>query len=147
MTQLKDRLYKVFTRLHLAVFLGSKGRLFGRAMGMPIVGLQTIGRRSGQRRTTTLAAPIVEDDRVVLVASFGGDERHPAWYHNLRANPAVQVTLRGRTRPLMARTATGTERSALWERIVAVYDGYGRYQDRTDRQIPVVVLEPEPPAA
>ncbi len=142
MMRAKDALYRAFTKLHGAVFFRSKGRVFGRAAGMTVVGLLTIGRKTGQRRTTILTAPIAEDDRVVLVASFGGDDRHPAWYHNLRADPEVQVTLRGTTRPLIARTATGPERVALWEEIVKIHGGYGRYQQRTDRQIPVVVLEP-----
>lgn len=78
----------------------------------------------------------------MLVASFGGDDRHPAWYRNLRANPDVEVLLRGRTRSVHARTATGAERDELWARIVRIYEGYDRYQRRTDRQIPVVILEP-----
>ncbi|MEV0066388.1 nitroreductase family deazaflavin-dependent oxidoreductase [Amycolatopsis sp. NPDC050768] len=141
-SRLKDVFYKAATKMHAAVFMRSRGRVFGHAMGMPVVGLVTIGRKSGQRRITTLAAPIVDDDRVVLVASFGGDDRHPAWYHNLRANPDVQVTLRGTTRPMVARTAAGDERTTLWERIVSVYPGYERYQQRTARRIPVVILEP-----
>lgn len=139
--RIKDVLYKFSTRLHVAVFFGSKGRVFGRAMGMPVVGLVTVGRKTGQRRTTMLTAPIADDERIVLVASFGGDDRHPAWYRNLRANPDVEVLLRGRTRSVHARTATGAEREALWARIVKIHAGYGRYQRRTDRQIPVVVLE------
>jgi len=140
--RVKDAIYKAGTRMHVAVFTRSRGRVFGRAMGMPVVGLVTVGRKSGQRRTTTLTAPIVEDGRVVLVASFGGDDRHPAWYHNLRANPGVEVMLRGTTRPMVARIATEEERGRLWGRIVSVYPGYGRYQQHTDRQIPVVILEP-----
>ncbi|WP_427892078.1 nitroreductase family deazaflavin-dependent oxidoreductase [Kribbella sp. GL6] len=143
----KDLLYKFSTKLHVVVFFRSKGRVFGRAMGMPVVGLVTVGRKSGQRRTTTLAAPIADDERVVLVASFGGDDRHPAWYRNLRSNPDVQVLLRGRTRSLRARTATGPEREALWSSIVKIYEGYERYQRRTERQIPVVILEAAPQRA
>ena len=142
MMRAKDVLYRAFTKLHGVVLFRSKGRVFGRAAGMTVVGLVTIGRKTGQRRTTILTAPIAEDDRVVLVASFGGDDRHPAWYHNLRADSEVQVILRGTTRTLIARTATGPERVALWEKIVKIHGGYGRYQQRTDRQIPVVVLEP-----
>jgi deazaflavin-dependent oxidoreductase (nitroreductase family) len=142
MSRVKDALFRASTRLHVAVFFRSKGRVFGRAMGMPVVGLVTTGRRSGQRRATTLAAPIIEDGRVVLVASFGGDDRNPAWYHNLRADPQVQVTQRGGTRWMVARTAADDERATLWPRIVSVYQGYQRYQERTARQIPVVILEP-----
>ena len=140
--RIKDALYRTLTKLHVAVFLRSKGRVFGRAAGMTVVGLVTVGRKTGQRRTTPLTAPIADDDRIVLVASFGGDDRHPAWYHNLRANPEVQVTLHGSTRTLIARTATGPERVALWDKIVKIHEGYGRYQQRTDREIPVVVLVP-----
>src|SRR4051812_38433568 len=103
MSRVKDALYKAGTRLHVAVFFRSKGRRVGRAMGMSIVGLTTVGRKSGHRRATPLAAPIAEHDRVVLVASFGGDDRPPAWYHNLRASPQVQVTFRGATRAMGAR--------------------------------------------
>jgi deazaflavin-dependent oxidoreductase (nitroreductase family) len=136
-------LYKAATGFHRAVFNVSKGRIFGKAFGMPIVKLVTTGRRSGKERSTMLAAPIVEADRVVLVASFGGDDRHPAWYLNLRANPEVRVTVAGSTRAMIARTATEEERDELWPRITSVFEGYARYQGRTERPIPVVVLEPK----
>jgi len=139
----KDALYKAATGFHRAVFNVSKGRIFGKAFGMPIVKLVTTGRRSGKERSTMLAAPIVEADRVVLVASFGGDDRHPAWYLNLRANPEVRVTVAGSTRAMIARTAAEEERDELWPRITSVFEGYARYQGRTERPIPVVVLEPK----
>ena len=138
----KDALYKMSTGIHRAVFNVSKGRIFGKAFGMPIVKLVTTGRRSGKERSTMLAAPIVEADRVLLVASFGGDDRHPAWYLNLRANPEVSVTIAGSTRTMVARTATEEERAELWPRITSAYGGYTRYQERTERRIPVVILEP-----
>ena len=78
----------------------------------------------------------------MLVASFGGDDRHPAWYLNLRANPVVRATIAGSTRAMIARTATEEERAELWPRITSVFEGYARYQARADRQIPVVILEP-----
>jgi deazaflavin-dependent oxidoreductase (nitroreductase family) len=76
------------------------------------------------------------------VASFGGDDRHPAWYLNLRANPEVRVTIAGSTRTMIARIATEEERAELWPQIISVFEGYARYQKRTERPIPVVVLEP-----
>jgi hypothetical protein len=79
----KDALYKVGTGIHRAVFNASKGRIFGKAFGMTIVELVTTGRRSGKERATMLAVPIVDGGRLVPVASFGGDDRHPAWYLNL----------------------------------------------------------------
>jgi hypothetical protein len=75
----KDTYYKVGTRIHRAIFNISKGRIFGRAFGMPIIELVTFGRRSGKARATMLSVPIIDGDRLVLVASFGGDDRHPAW--------------------------------------------------------------------
>lgn len=90
-----------------------------------------------------LAAPIVEGDRLVLVTSFGGDDRYPAWYLNLKATPEVRATTAGSTRTMIARTATDEERAQLWPQITSRYQGYARYQERTQRQIPVVILEPK----
>ena len=140
-TTSKDALYKVATGIHRAVFNISKGRIFGKAFGMPVVELVTTGRRSGKERLTMLAAPIADPDRVVLVASFGGDDRHPAWYLNLQANPEVRVTTAGSTRTMNARIATDEEKDELWPQITSRYQGYADYQKRTERPIPVVILE------
>jgi deazaflavin-dependent oxidoreductase (nitroreductase family) len=137
----KDAFYKVGTGIHRAVFHASKGRIFGKAFGMPLIELVTTGRRSGKERSTMLAVPITNGDRLVLVASFGGDERHPAWYLNLQANPEVRATTAGSTRTMIARIATEEERADLWPRITSVFEGYARYQKRTERPIPVVILE------
>src|SRR5829696_9334447 len=102
----KDTFYKAGTRIHLALFNFSKGKIFGKASGMPFIELVTTGRRSGKERSTILTAPIVEGERMVLVASFGGDDRHPAWYLNLRSDPEVRVTIAGSTRTMVARIAT-----------------------------------------
>jgi deazaflavin-dependent oxidoreductase (nitroreductase family) len=109
---------------------------------MPLIELITTGRRSGKERATMLSVPIIDGDRLVLVASFGGDDRHPAWYLNLRANPEVRVTIAGSTRTMIARIATEEEKAELWPQITSVYEGYAHYQKRTDRPIPVVILEP-----
>jgi deazaflavin-dependent oxidoreductase (nitroreductase family) len=109
---------------------------------MPFIELLTTGRRSGKQRSTILSVPIVDGDRLVVVASFGGDDRHPAWYLNLQANPAVGVTIAGSTRAMIARSATEEERAALWPQITSNFEGYARYQRRTARQIPVVILDP-----
>jgi deazaflavin-dependent oxidoreductase (nitroreductase family) len=138
----KDAFYKVGTGIHRAIFNVSKGRIFGKAFGMPFVELLTTGRRSGKERSTMLSVPIVDGDRLVLVASFGGDERHPAWYLNLRANPEVRVTIAGSTRTMIARSATEEERVELWPQITSTFAGYARYQERIDRKIPVIILEP-----
>ena len=140
---LRDGVFRVVTGLHRAVFRVSRGRLLGRAGGMPVVILTTVGHRSGRKRRTILTAPLVEADRVVLVASYGGHSHNPRWYQNLLVHPEVGLTVAGkRERPMRARVAGRDERTDLWPRIVNAYPGYARYQERTDRRIPLVVLEP-----
>ena len=89
-----------------------------------------------------LTAPVHDDQRVVLVASKGGDDRDPQWYRNLRANPDVEITIDGETKKMQARTASVEEKAALWPDIVATYKGYASYQKRANRDIPVVICEP-----
>ena len=89
-----------------------------------------------------LTAPVHDNGRYVLVASKGGDDRHPNWYLNLVAHPEVELTVRGSTLLMRARTATPAEKAELWPRIVGAYSGYATYQTKTSRDIPVVICEP-----
>ena len=89
-----------------------------------------------------LTSPLQEGDKVVLIASYGGDDRHPAWYLNLRDKPDVEATMSGSKQPMRARTATEAEKAEMWPKIVSTYKGYAGYQEKTDRDIPVVILEP-----
>ena len=120
----------------------SGGRVLNSAFGMPAVELRSVGRKSGRIRTTMLTAPVVDGDRVVLVASKGGDDRNPDWYQNIMANPEVELAMAGESRQMRARTATSDEKADLWPRIVSAYKGYGGYQRRTERDIPVVICDP-----
>ena len=138
----KDRVAKAVTGIHKAIFRASRGRVLGRAGGMPVIQLTTTGRRSGQPRTTMLTSPVGDGDTMVLVASYGGDDRHPAWFLNLRDNPDVEVTTEGRTRRMTARIASPEEKVQLWPRVTAAYKGYGGYQEKTTRDIPLVILSP-----
>ncbi len=133
---------RLFTGAHRQVFDLTKGRLAGKAFGMPVVKLTTKGRKSGQPRDTMLTTPLHDAGRIVLVASANGADQHPAWYLNLRRDPQVTATLEGRSRPMVARTASAEEKAELWPQIVAAYKGYAGYQTKTDRNIPVVILEP-----
>ncbi|TFD60593.1 nitroreductase family deazaflavin-dependent oxidoreductase [Cryobacterium sp. Hh7] len=146
MTTLRNRVTDLTMRamngVHRMLLALSGGRLGWTIGTMQTVELHTIGRSSGLPRSTMLTAPIHENGRYVLVASKGGDDRHPFWYSNLVAQPDVDLTIRGVTRPFRARTATSAEKAALWPRIVAAYPGYGAYQGRTERDIPVVICEP-----
>jgi deazaflavin-dependent oxidoreductase (nitroreductase family) len=120
----------------------SQGRLTFSRLFYPTLLLTTTGARSGLPRATPLIY-FRDGERIVLVASNYGDERHPAWYHNLRANPRVLVTVGGREAPYSAREALGAERDELWRQAVAFYGGYAAYQRRAPaRLIPIVVLEP-----
>lgn len=138
----KDLTARWLNVVHRALVKGTGGRIGGTGFGMPVVILTTTGRKSGKERTTMLTAPLHDDDRVVLVASYGGDDRHPAWFLNLRDNPDVGLELRGKKRRMVARVADEKEKDALWPEVVAAYKGYADYQTKTDRDIPLVILEP-----
>ena len=133
---------KLVNAIHRPLFRLSKGKLMGKGAGMPVLVLTTTGRKSGQKRPTMLTTPLQFGDSIVLVASRGGDDRHPAWFLNLQANPTVEVEMGGATRTMTARVADAAEKAELWPKIVADHDNYAGYQAKTDRDIPVVVLTP-----
>jgi deazaflavin-dependent oxidoreductase (nitroreductase family) len=126
---------------HRTLLLMSGGRFPHRIAGMQTLELHTIGRKTGQRRATLLSSPIHDDQRVILVASKGGYPEDPIWYKNLVANPDVEITIEGTTRRMRARTASKEEKAELWPDIVRVNKGYDGYQQRTARDIPVVICE------
>jgi deazaflavin-dependent oxidoreductase (nitroreductase family) len=117
---------------------GEVGSIWRR--GSKILLLTTTGRTSGEPRTTPL---IYEDagDRLVIVASKGGSPQDPGWYRNLVKDPKVELQVKGDVFPAHARTATGDEREQLWELAARQWPDYDAYQQKTDREIPVVVLE------
>jgi deazaflavin-dependent oxidoreductase (nitroreductase family) len=139
---LADIGFRIMSGGHRAILRATGGRVLDRALGMQMVELHTIGRVSGQPRSTMLAAPIIAPDRVVLVASKGGDARDPDWFRNLLAHPDVDLTVSGQRRPMRARQATPEEKATLWPEVVAAYRGYASYQRRTTRDIPLVILAP-----
>jgi len=110
---------------------------------MTVLDLTTIGRRTGQARSVLLPSPVQEGETWVIVASRGGDDHHPAWFLNLREHPDVEVRMQGKPKQSMrARVATPQERTRLWPRVTATYKGYAGYQEKTGREIPLVLLEP-----
>jgi deazaflavin-dependent oxidoreductase (nitroreductase family) len=137
-----DMLTKSMNRAHRLIWKVSGNRLLRNPFGMPAVELHTTGRKSGQRRTVILTTPIYDDSRIVVIASKGGDDRHPDWYTNLVAQPDVEITKDGVTAPYRARTATPEEKAEMWPLVTKAYKGYAGYQRRTDRDIPVVICEP-----
>jgi len=117
----------------------SRGRV-AMTFGMPTLLLTTIGRKSGKRRSTPLLYIKHEDDLVVIGTRFGNPS-HPAWYLNLKANPAGEVTLGGQQFPVTMREAREDERPLLWDKATQMYGGFERYAKRVgDRKIPVLVL-------
>jgi len=141
-----DRLFwRVFgagTQAHVLGYRLSHGLVGHRVPGAPpSLLLDHVGARTGKRRTTPLAY-LSDGDAHVIVASKGGHPKHPAWFHNLRANPDTTIQVGSRRIPVHARVAEPEERARLWPRVVDMYSGFAAYQRRTDREIPLVILEP-----
>jgi F420H(2)-dependent quinone reductase len=143
---LADRTWPVTRRLmaaHTALYKASGGRIGHTAPGLPtMLLLDHVGAKSGKRRT----APLLyfrDGDDLVIVASKGGYPKHPAWFHNLKANPETSVQVGREKRAVRARVASEAERERLWPMAVRSYRGYRDYQERSKgRTIPLVVLEP-----
>jgi deazaflavin-dependent oxidoreductase (nitroreductase family) len=118
---------------------GAEGHIWRE--GSTVLLLTTRGRRSGEPRTTPLIYA-EDDDRYVIVASKGGAPEHPGWYRNIEQDSQVELQVLDRVFPALARTATGEERERLWRKANDVWPHYDAYAELTDREIPVVVLEP-----
>jgi deazaflavin-dependent oxidoreductase (nitroreductase family) len=142
--KLADRSWPVLHRLmagHAAVYKASHGLVGHRLPFLPpILVLDHVGAKSGQKRSSALL--YVEDgDDVAIIASKGGYPKNPAWFYNLRANPDTTIQLGRERREVHARVATAEERARIWPNAVKAYSGYADYQARTPREIPVVILE------
>jgi deazaflavin-dependent oxidoreductase (nitroreductase family) len=143
--QAVDRSWPVLRRLmrgHAMLYRASGGRIGHRLPGLPqMLLLDHVGAKSGTPRTTPLLYAS-DGENLLIVASKGGHPKNPAWYHNLLAHPDTTVQVGGEHRDVHARVARDPERGQLWPLVVLVYPTYDSYQRRTDRQIPLVVLEP-----
>jgi deazaflavin-dependent oxidoreductase (nitroreductase family) len=140
----KSKAVELFWRVHPHLYRWSGGRIGGRLQGLPVLLLTTTGRKSGTARTSALSY-LPSGDAYVVVASFLGEPRHPAWLLNLRAMPDAEVQVGSRRVRVRAREAEGTERERLWSEVVAKNPDYAEYQSRTERRIPIVVLAPRSP--
>lgn len=136
-----SRAWRMMQGSHLALFRASGGRLGGSLGDVRVLFLHHVGKRSGQERISPLL--YIEDaDVIAIIASKGGHLKHPAWFHNVIANPDTVVELGRERRPVHARVAEGEERERLWAKAAAVWPDYDRYQQRAgDRRIPVVALQ------
>lgn len=143
------KVIKYAAKANVAIFRATNGRLGGKwrvgagwKKPVPVLLLNHVGRKSGNRFTTPLLF-LDDEPNLVIVASQGGLPKHPQWFHNLVAAPETEVHLPRRgTRKVRARVAGPEERAALWPRLVDLYADFDDYQSWTDREIPVVILEP-----
>ncbi len=133
--------FRLFTGIHAKLYKLTGGRLFGGGKNGSVLVLTHKGAKSGKVRDTPLMF-IREGDRYLIVASAGGSERSPGWYFNLLANPDSTINVGGETIRVSAKDA-GADRDAMWAKIVATAPQFGGYEAKTDRVIPVVVLEPQ----
>ncbi|MCX4977721.1 nitroreductase family deazaflavin-dependent oxidoreductase [Streptomyces sp. NBC_00620] len=109
--------------------------------GLPVIILTTLGAKSGKIRKTPLMR-VEHEGRYAAVASLGGAPKHPVWYHNVKSDPRLELQDGAERREFTAREVTGEEKALWWERAVAAYPPYADYQKKTEREIPVFVLEP-----
>jgi deazaflavin-dependent oxidoreductase (nitroreductase family) len=136
-----DRTLKAMNAIHRVILGVTRGKAGWTAGNMPVLELTTIGRKSGEPRSCLLTSPIQENGEIVIVASRGGDDHHPAWYLNLLETPQVQVSYKGAPHKIMtARTANSEERARMWPIVAGAYKGYAGYQEKTSREIPLVIL-------
>ena len=137
-----DFVMKTMNCVHRTLMTVSGGKIGWTAGNMPVLELTTTGRKSGAARSTMLTTPWQDGDRMAIIASAGGNDTHPAWFLNLRENPLVTVRTHDGSSEMIARIAAGDERASIWEAVTAKSKNYADYQSKTEREIPVVVLEP-----
>ena len=135
-------LIRALSRIHARGYRISRGRILDRIAGMPVLLLTTTGRNSGMRRTATLTY-FRDGGDLVVIGSFGGSDPPPAWWLNLERDPRASVLIGGTTSKVTARAATAEEHDRLWPLVTTTHPGYARYQERTARPIPIVMLTPE----
>ena len=139
---MRDGTAKLLSHLHTAAYRLSSGRIGRRLVDNDVLLLTTTGRHSGRSHTVPLLF-LQDGARFIVFASWGGRDDHPEWYLNLVAHPNATVQVRGERHPVVARTAEPGERERWWQAAVAAYRGYAVYENRTDREIPVVFLDPD----
>lgn len=139
---MRDATARRLSRLHASLYRATRGRIGGRLVNNDMLLLTTKGHSSGRAHTVPLLY-LAHGSTLLVIASWGGRDYHPDWYLNLVTHPQAVVNVNGSRRAVVARTASEEEREVWWPRVKEAYGGYEVYQDRTDRQIPLVFLEPD----
>jgi deazaflavin-dependent oxidoreductase (nitroreductase family) len=135
--------FQIFVALHAYMYRLSAGRLGGSMGGIKVLLLRTVGHRSGKTRTVPLGFFDL-DKGYLVVASNGGQPRHPGWYHNLRNQPQAAVQMLYQVMPVTAEVLSGDARARAWQHVIAKAPIYAGYEKRTTREIPLVLLHPRP---
>jgi deazaflavin-dependent oxidoreductase (nitroreductase family) len=130
------------SRNQVEEYESSGGERANTLRGVPIIVLTSLGARSGKLRKTPLMR-VEHDGKYAVVASLGGAPKHPVWYYNVKEHPEVELQDGAQPRDMVARELAGDERAEWWERAVGVWPDYAEYETRTDRLIPVFLLEPK----
>ena len=139
MVRLKPNTIRLFGRLHTWLWKLAGGKLDNSFGGLPFMMLTTTGRKTGQQRTTPVLY-LQDGTGLIVVASFGGNDMHPAWYLNLEQCPQAEVIVKGERRRVLARKLSPEEKKLVWPRLVQLYPQFESYQQRTRREIPLMRL-------
>ena len=139
MKRLKPRTIRLMGRLHASFWRLTRGRFVDRIGAAPFLLLTTKGHKTGRLRTTPVLY-LEDGSDLILVASFGGNDMHPAWYLNLKEHPEAEVMIRGERRRVTSRAITIEEKKLIWPRLVKLYPQFDLYQQRTSREIPLLRL-------
>jgi F420H(2)-dependent quinone reductase len=140
-SKLSTALQNALTAIHTFIYRKTNGAIGGTMVNCPVLLLTTKGRKTNKQRTVPLLY-LADGSRVVLVASNGGATRHPTWWLNLQTKSEAQIQIRERRQQVKAEKAGAEEKRRLWPLLIAMYPGYKRYQEITNRDIPVVILRP-----
>lgn len=134
-------LVRFFLKSHIFLYRLTSGKIGGKLVGNPILLLDSIGRKSGKKRTTPLVY-FSDGEDYVIIASNGGAPSHPAWYYNLKHTPHTTVQVMDKQIPVTTAVASPAERGRIWPALIAKHDQFRQYQEKTEREIPLVILSP-----
>jgi len=135
------KLFRSILHIFVSLYRSTHGKFGGRIQGLQVLLLTTIGRKTGEQRTTPLGY-FMEDDNYVVTASNAGFDTHPAWFHNLRTNSHVTIEIKDQQMQAEAQVAPPEKRNVLWSKLIALSPAYANYATKTSREIPLVILHP-----